>query len=502
MKVIFLLILLFPIQVMCQLNLPKPEEIERIESKNTTMVIWYLPEDLKKLLPQFVAREGTYGTKAVPFQYGKFILKNGTEIDWMANSADSILLYDGKQEQLYVLPQKKDAIFPIWDNDGKTGFIDVNGNAVEIPKNDAIGEFSEGLAPVLVGDKWGYMNEKGEIVIAPRWKNQEQGWKQQPVGNFHEGLAAVIEAVNWDVIDDSNYYAYKCGYINTKGEYVIEPKFRQGCGDFSDGLAQIMVDVRGDEYEKDKGWIGFMDKKGNWAIKPHLYQATYFSEGFALVQSEAMPKDLYLKMPNSDLVRNNDERKSLYLIDKQGNRVESVKDCRWRYSFRDGLTLSYDKDFRPFFINEQCDEVFKIPADIQIDNVRYFTEGLLLVTKETNGKKMFGYLDRTGKIAIDFKFIKAEPFSDGLAGISHQENGKDFNGYIDQTGNLVLKNTRGTAPFKNGLAFQYLYTWTISERPNARNIRGYMNKQGKFVWLSPRAENYLDKDWIKENFIK
>jgi hypothetical protein len=41
----------------------------------------------------------------------------------------------------------------------------------------------------------------------------------------------------------------------------------------------------------------------------------------------------------------------------------------------------------------------------------------------------------------------------------------------------------------------------ISPRPNSRNISGYENDEGKYVWLSPNAENHLDKDWIKENYI-
>jgi hypothetical protein len=82
-----------------------------------------------------------------------------------------------------------------------------------------------------------------------------------------------------------------------------------------------------------------------------------------------------------------------------------------------------------------------------------------------------------------------------------KESDNNYKAYINRSGEIVLKNTRGTAPFKNGLAFHFLHLWTISERPTGRNIYGYMNKQGKYVWLSPRAENYLDKDWIKENYI-
>jgi hypothetical protein len=336
-------------------------------------------------------------------------------------------------------------------------------------------------------------------VIAPRWKILRQGLLK-PVGNFHEGLAAVIEEVYTTSIDDATYDVFKCGYIDVKGEYVIQPKFRRSCGDFADGMARIMVDVSGDEYEKDKGWLGFIDRQGRWAIKPQFWQATSFFEGFALVQSEVTPKDLYLKIPGTDLVKNNDRRKSLYLIDKKGNRVENVKDCRWRFGFYEGLARVFDENPQPVFIDEQCAEVFRVPADLQIEHLRFF-EGRLLVKKKIGGRNLFGYLDRTGKVAIDLKFIDASYFSDGLAGVRIKEGERDYKAYINQKGEIVLNDTRDNSPFKDGLALQFLHLWTISERPDARNIYGYMNKQGKYVWLSPGAEAYLDKEWIKANYI-
>ncbi len=369
------------------------------------IINWYQPAELLKILPKFVASESSYIERAIPFQRGKFILKNGEEITWMANSADSILLFkeseNGRKEQLFVSPKNDEPLFRIWDNDGKEGFIDVNGNIVIKPQFDAVGEFSEGLAPVLIGDKWGYINQKGEVVIAPRWRQSEQGWKQI-VSPFYQGLAIVIEAVRWDVVDDSNYYAYKCGYINTKGEYVIQPKFRASCGVFSDGLARTEVDVLGDEAEEGKGWIGFIDKKGDWVIKPKFFQASPFLNGFARVQSE---------------YDYSNKAESFYLIDKTGSKVEGKMDCLCQHSFTEGLALIYDEKTGAKVINEQCEEVFKVPSDIKSYTVGYFTEGLLLVEKEINGNKMFGYLDRTGKVAIDFSFAKAEAFSDGLAGV-------------------------------------------------------------------------------------
>lgn len=105
----FVFLLVFSLSVMGQksesLKLPKPADVRRIEISNTSAVNWYEPEALLRLLPDFVASEGTYTTKQ-PFQRGKFILKNGRTITWMANSTNSILLYDGSKEQLFILPKK------------------------------------------------------------------------------------------------------------------------------------------------------------------------------------------------------------------------------------------------------------------------------------------------------------------------------------------------------------------------------------------------------------
>ena len=67
----------------------------------------------------------------------------------------------------------------------------------------------EALAHVKIGDKWGYINPKGEFVINPQF---------DLVGSFSEGLADVVIGDKW-------------GYINPKGEFVINPQF-DFAGDF------------------------------------------------------------------------------------------------------------------------------------------------------------------------------------------------------------------------------------------------------------------------------
>src|SRR4051812_24158111 len=64
--------------------------------------------------------------------------------------------------------------FPI-RQDGKLGFIDKTGKVVITPQFDSTVRedgicFSEGLAAVLVGDKWGYIDKTGKFVIPPKFK--------------------------------------------------------------------------------------------------------------------------------------------------------------------------------------------------------------------------------------------------------------------------------------------------------------------------------------------
>ena len=47
---------------------------------------------------------------------------------------------------------------------------------------DYIGDFNEGLARIVVGKKYGYIDHSGQVVIKPRF---DQAW------SFHEGLALI-----------------------------------------------------------------------------------------------------------------------------------------------------------------------------------------------------------------------------------------------------------------------------------------------------------------------
>lgn len=89
---------------------------------------------------------------------------------------------------------------------------------------DEVAPFSEGLAAVRKGDQWGFIDREGNLVIDFRddmvWNRQEsnlRGVSGIRYPEFKESLCMISKITDEDI---SLY-----GFINTKGETVIEPEF-------------------------------------------------------------------------------------------------------------------------------------------------------------------------------------------------------------------------------------------------------------------------------------
>ena len=91
-------------------------------------------------------------------------------------------------------------LFSLWQDD-KNGFVDATGKEVVPLVYDEVEGFSEGLAAVRVGDKWGYVNAQSEVVIAPQFSgNMEVDGK---IGGFYQGSALVFADGKGFLIDKS-----------------------------------------------------------------------------------------------------------------------------------------------------------------------------------------------------------------------------------------------------------------------------------------------------------
>ena len=117
--------------------------------------------------------------------------------------------------------------------------------------------FSEGLIAVRQDRKLGYMDLEGNIAIEPHY---DQG------GEFSEGLAAVQLEGHWMFID-------KAGAVTAEfpaGIAFAEP--------LSDGLSLVSADR-----DQSGRKFGYVDRNGQWAIKPSWDDAQPFHEGLAYV---------------------------------------------------------------------------------------------------------------------------------------------------------------------------------------------------------------------------
>ncbi|MFN7853799.1 MAG: WG repeat-containing protein [Dolichospermum sp.] len=132
----------------------------------------------------------------------------------------------------------------------KYGYIDQTGRVVIQPQFEEADNFSEGIASVMIDEKWGYIGKSGQFVIPPQF---DCAW------DFSEGLAMVTIDNKW-------------GYIAKSGQFVISPQFEEAW-DFSEGLARVMIDEK---------W-GYINKNGKLIIPPQFDIAADFSESLARV---------------------------------------------------------------------------------------------------------------------------------------------------------------------------------------------------------------------------
>ncbi len=158
----------------------------------------------------------------------------------------------------------KEDFLPFRKN-GKWGFINNRGEVRIEPRYEFTEAFADGLALVSKNGKLGFVNKLGDEVIIPFYDDAE---------NFREGLAVVSEQgksgvvnrngqmivpLKYDEIGDFNeglasaFYGEKCGYINSVGEEVLPFRFSL-CNDFISGTAICelnetmgIIDVSGNE---------------------------------------------------------------------------------------------------------------------------------------------------------------------------------------------------------------------------------------------------------------
>lgn len=258
------------------------------------------------------------------------------------------------------------------------------------------------LFQIVRGDKWGFMDRTGRVVISPAYSDER---------DFFHGLAAVqVPAGKWGFIDES-------------GELAISARF-DDVRDFIEELAPVRI---------GRKW-GYIDISGRMVIEPRYQSAGEFRQGLARVH-------LWSKVACTSGVFTSDDA-PLYAFHFLEDDKSDLPSC-----FPQGGKFGY------------IDKTGKLLIPPQFFGAQDFSEGLAAVRIEETRDSKFGYIDRSGQMVIAPRFHQARPFSQGLAAVetSARVVGNQVVdiawGFIDKAGVLRIPDNYAFAGnFSEGLA--------------------------------------------------
>ena len=263
----------------------------------------------------------------------------------------------------------------------------------------------QALLPVKVEGLYGYINTAGQFVIEPQFEVALE---------FSEGLAVVGKTFG----NDRRY-----GYINEKGELAIPIMFRDA-REFSEGFAVVGL----------RNQYGFIDTTGKFIAEPVFDKAFEFSEGMARVGNcERTMEGLACRYG---------------FIDKQGKTVIKPQYI-YASDFREGLAgfaVENKKGIRMGFIDKSNRVVikpkFSLVSDFSeglasvVQNAEtYWFDRMLVTDKETSPNRKVAYINKRGSIVITGNFEFAYDFSEGLAKVEIDQQC----GYIDKSGKMIIR---------------------------------------------------------------
>jgi len=274
--------------------------------------------------------------------------------------------------------------------------------------------FGQEVLAMFRGDngKFGFLNMKGEVVIEPKYTSTCK--------SFRSGMAKID----------------KTHFINLKDERIY-PKHRViEAGEYSDGLVAIKT---------TKNW-GYMNRAGELVI-PDIYKyVTDFDNGYAVVK----------------------KKNDYFIIDKEGNEQqvmvsanEKIKNIK---KITEGLApIEIAGHFG--FINEKG----KIAIGTMFLGVGYFNGGIAWA-RTVNNK--IGFIDKTGNWVIEPVFDSAREF-DTVSGLA-KVHGKEGWGYVNMKGELKqFDNSRDHQRFFDGMCRE------TKQMGNAKS--GYLNSEGNWA---------------------
>ena len=264
--------------------------------------------------------------------------------------------------------------------------------------------------------EWGYINTKGEFVIDAQYRNCHP---------FSEGLAPI-----YDKKAKTFYFIKQDGSrLETDvKEFKLRNIFGFGLQGFTDGMVAI---------EADGQW-GYMNTKGKLIVPTKFDKAQEFNGGFGVTEKDD----------------------KFFIIGKDGSEkqveISGLEDLR---RFSEGLA-PYRANGLWGFIKPDG-SVF---VEAKYKSVGYMNDGFAWVK---NDQGQIGFINSNGDMKIDFQFTAAKDFTDGMARIRKDDSWL----YLNENGTIITPPAADTyGKFSEGLAYY-----------KTEGKVGFINKDGKPV---------------------
>lgn len=269
----------------------------------------------------------------------------------------------------------------------------------------SVGPFTNGLAPVVKKDsRITYINKEGEVVIELTKYNDDPVVK---AWSFENGIAIIATASG------------KGGCINTKGEFVIPPIYKEIMY-----AGENILLIRND---KDK--VGYINYKGKTLVEPkYSYGYSFDKKGYALVELDE--KHILIDKTGKELFKLKDDMKI-------------IGDCS------EENLIPYCLDDKSYgYLNPKGEQAIKLSSNIK--NPTSFINGYA-VFKNTDGD--YGTIDTKGEVVIRAKYDNLN-LIDGFDFLLFEDDNEW--GLLSYSGDVIKRASyKYILPFQKGNKYTY-----------------------------------------------
>ncbi|MBN1924839.1 MAG: WG repeat-containing protein [Prolixibacteraceae bacterium] len=343
-----------------------------------------------------------------------------------------------------------------------TGIVAFSSCKKDMGFLENLGEIDE-LYPIIVNEKFGYIDTKGEIVISPIY--------EKDLDNEYELF--FVNGLTPASTDGEKY-----GFINKEGEFEISPIYdwvysfsKEGLALAENGDSWYFINKEGnpevmlnqyDDFscyfwdgmawvEDDDGDEGFIDTDGKLAIPCIYYNVHRFSEGLA-----------WVKM---------DEDDDYMAIDKEGKAVTQAI-FESTQPFSEGLAAVRVGDYWGF-----VDTKGKYTISPQYDWCGSFYEGLAIAV--LNDKE--GFINQKGEWVVMAQYDYCHEYSSGFAAVRLNDKW----GFIDKNGEWAVQ------PIFNDALF-FIGELGMVQFDEDDEFITWINKEGDIIWRDQSKSASLD----------